>query len=95
MSGARMKKRDRERTMPQAIQILLDELCADLGFCLPPNEKTRLCSAERWDADEFASAVFQAEGMKIGEHLSLGRQVRRRFTDRFGASIDRTSFQMQ
>jgi hypothetical protein len=41
---------------------LLDELCVDLGFCLPKAEYARLEATPPPDVDAFTDAVFVAEG---------------------------------
>ena len=46
-----------------AVQRLLDELCVELGFCLPSREQARLLQSPPTDPDEFTNAVFAAEGM--------------------------------
>ena len=76
----------------KALQSLLDALCVDLGFYLPPDDQRRIVSAKHYDEHQFTCEVFRAEEMNPDEHLALSRQVRRRFTDRFGASIDREDF---
>jgi len=60
------------------VRQLLHELCVDLGFCLPPEERQRLREAPPADADGFTGAVFAAEGLDPGPHSELWRQVRDR-----------------
>lgn len=57
------------------VQRLLDELCADLGFCLPTREQARLRQWQLFDADEFTDAVFVAEGMDPRLYPHLRSQV--------------------
>ena len=64
------------------IQPLLDELCVDLGFCLPPAEQAHLRQAPLVDVDQFTDAVFVAEGLSPDEHKDLRSLVRVR-VDRF------------
>ena len=45
------------------IDHLLSELCAELGYCLPPAERERLVPAPPPTALAFTRAVFVAEGM--------------------------------
>lgn len=42
---------------------LLEELCVDLGFCLPPDAQARLIDEPPDGIDEFTDAVIQAEGL--------------------------------
>ncbi|MDT0341487.1 hypothetical protein [Streptomyces litchfieldiae] len=60
------------------VRRLLYELCVDLGFCLPPEEQSRLADAPPAGVDAFTDAVFEAEGMDPGRHGQLRRQVRER-----------------
>ena len=44
------------------IAYLLDELCAQFGFCLPAAARERLAADPPADPDAFAAAVYRAEG---------------------------------
>jgi hypothetical protein len=46
-----------------AVQRLLDGLCDELGFCIPPRERARLLQSPPTDPDEFTDAVFAAQGL--------------------------------
>jgi SAM-dependent methyltransferase len=65
---------------PDAIMVqrLLDELCVDLGFCLPADEQQRLRQSPPADVDVFTDAVFHAEGMDPGSDRRLRTEVRQR-----------------
>jgi hypothetical protein len=65
---------------------LLGELCVDLGFCLPPDEHSRLMNEPPSDVDAFTDAVFVAEGMRPHGDLHLRRQVRERVLAHFKAA---------
>ena len=56
---------------------LLDVLCTDLGFCLPPQQLARI-EAEEWvDVVALTDAVFMAEGLNPqAADRHLYRQVR-------------------
>ena len=43
---------------------LLNDLCVELGFCLPLNDIERLVSSPPEDAVTFTDAVFAAEGLR-------------------------------
>jgi hypothetical protein len=63
---------------PQArVQVLLDELCVKLGFCLSPGEQHRLRESTPADVDSFTDAVLEAEGVDP----RLNKQLRRRVRD--------------
>jgi hypothetical protein len=66
---------------------LLDGLCVDLGFCLPPEEKDRLMTSPPNTAEAFTDAVFLAEGMDpLLADRHLWRQVRNRVREAFRGS---------
>lgn len=92
----KMKKRHPPNTMSEALDFLLYDICVELGFCVPPQEHTRICATEFWDADAFTAEVFRLEGMDPDEHLTWKRQIHKRFTDMFGSgSVDAESFQQR
>jgi hypothetical protein len=45
------------------IVYLLETLCIDLGFCLPPDVRKTLISSPPGTVDEFTQAVFLGEGL--------------------------------
>lgn len=72
------------------IDCLLAELCADLGFCLPPDARTRLMQQTDADVDDFTDEVIRAEG--FGPYpdipVRLRRDVRRRVMECFRLGTD-------
>ena len=67
-----------------ATELLLDRLCTELGFCLPPTERARLEASPPTSVQAFTDAVFVAEG--IDPELAdkhLWRQVRDRMAEHF------------
>ena len=72
------------------IQFLFNELCVDLGFCLPGEAQARLLNNPPADIDAFADAVIRAEGLDPSADIprTLRRDVRMRvasyFTQRQG-----------
>jgi len=57
------------------IGFLLDELCVDLGFCLPPDGQAQLMNNPPADIDAFTDAVIRAEG--LDPHADIPHHVRR------------------
>lgn len=55
---------------------LLAALCVKLGFCLSPEEQSRLSQSPPRTIDAFTDAVFQAEGMNPNAESQLWQQVR-------------------
>ncbi|WP_194815806.1 hypothetical protein [Nocardia sp. XZ_19_385] len=60
------------------VAFLLDNLCVELGFCPPLDEKSRLCASPPKDVDSFTDAVFVAEGMDPNEDTRLRKLVRQK-----------------
>lgn len=76
------------KPLEHKLTTLLDWLCIQWGFCLPPKERDRIAKCERWDAQEFALAVVTAEGFPApAEEIEWLRQIRNRFIEYFGASV--------
>lgn len=48
---------------PKATTRLLDSLCVDMGFCLPPDDRARLIHDAPSTEREFTDEVFEAEGL--------------------------------
>jgi hypothetical protein len=69
----------------QVLQTLLDELCVDLGFCLPADAQARILNNSPADIDAFTDAVIRAEGLdpqaEIPRHLR--RDVKARVAKHF------------
>ena len=63
---------------------LLDALCIDLGFCVPPTARDALLASPPECPAAFADAVFQAEGLDPAAHRPLYRQVLRVVTQHLG-----------
>jgi len=52
----------------EQVEALLWELCVDLGFCLPPEAYEALVTNPPAATDEFARAVFTAEGLDFDNY---------------------------
>jgi hypothetical protein len=67
---------------PTEVRQLLDELCVDMGFCLPPLARSQLEQMPPGEADAFARAVFVAENLnpEVADR-QLFHQVRDRIAD--------------
>jgi hypothetical protein len=66
---------------------LLDELCVEWGFCVPPEAYNEICRRSSLSAEEFASAVLQAEGMNPEYEKKWFRSPSNRFVETFGAFV--------
>ncbi|MFC0528436.1 hypothetical protein [Phytohabitans kaempferiae] len=65
-----------EHDRSDEVQRLLDDLCVNLGFCLPREEQRRLRVSPPPDAESFTVAVFEAEGLDPRQDKRLYRDVR-------------------
>jgi hypothetical protein len=74
-------------TLEDRLSQLLDELCVDWGFCIPPPDAQRIASTKTLTADQFAYAVLTAEGFVAEYETRWFKQIRQRFVDRFGQEI--------
>jgi len=64
---------------------LLDDLCVQLGYCLPPEDRQRIIASPPLSIDAFTDAVMEAEGLDPVLMDSQQRwQVRRLVADAFG-----------
>lgn len=45
------------------LEALLDQLCADYGYCLPPGRQAEILMQPPQDVDAFVDAVLEAEGL--------------------------------
>jgi len=73
----------------QDTEKLLDELCVDLGFCLPPGEYRAIVDDPPESVPAFVDAVFAAEGMEPATaDRHLWRQVRDVVADFFHGASD-------
>lgn len=68
----------RIRASQNRIQGLLDTLCVELGFCIPPEDRDAIVADPPMDAGRFAERVFRAEGMEPRDDRRLYAQVRER-----------------
>ncbi len=73
--------------MELELRILLNELCVDLGFCIPADDQTRIVTAEHWNVDEFTNAVLRAEGFNPEHGTQWSRDIRQRFIGKFGDMV--------
>ena len=74
-------------SLQKELDRLLNEITVELGFMLTAEVKNKILTADFYDAESFTNDVFGAEDMDPDENLRLKRQVRKKFTDRFGASF--------
>jgi hypothetical protein len=73
---------------PRQVDLLLEELCVKLGFCLPREAQLRLRENPPLEIDAFVDAVIRAEGLdpQAGISLHLYRDMRERVVKHFKAA---------
>ena len=69
------------------VERLLDQLCTELGFCLPASQYARLEKMLPMSVDAFTDAVFWVEGLEPQAKTELRRQVRERVASRFETTV--------
>ena len=57
------------------VESLLDKLCVDLGFCLPPKPRARIIANPPRNPHRFSEVVMKAEGFESAGHSELFEQV--------------------
>jgi len=80
------------KNMEEALKLLLDELCVDWGFCLPPKAQIRITNQKHFAADEFACLVLEAEGMNSEMEIEYRRKIRNKFREVFGNELHENDF---
>lgn len=78
--------------MYSSVGYLLDELCVEWGFCIPPNDAEIIKEEKYLEADEFACKVLIAEGMDPEYEIRWRRKIRNKFVDQFGHEISVNDF---
>lgn len=73
---------------PREVEFLLEDLCVQLGFCLPPDDQLRLIDHPPSDVESFTNAVFLAEGL---DPKLESRQLRRSVSEVISRAMDRTA----
>jgi hypothetical protein len=72
---------------------LLSKLCSALGFCLSPDARRQLLESPPATADDFADAVFLAEGLDPSTaDRHLYRQVRAMTSEAFQSGDEKREY---
>ena len=81
-----MRKRGRKRSgrLEEDLQLFIDDLCVNGGFCNDLKALQLLAKHPVVSAQKFARAVLEAEGMDPERNAAHLRLIVRRFTDRYG-----------
>lgn len=69
------------------VKQLLDWLCIQWGFCIPPKAAQDICQRSELTADEFANLVLLAEEMDPEAEKEWFCKIRDRFIEQFGESV--------
>jgi hypothetical protein len=74
-----------DKKLQEGISELLNWLCVEWGFCIPPDAAKHIAETQNVDAETFAREVLKAEGMNPDYEVKWLRKIKRRFVDEFGA----------
>lgn len=83
------KRNNLQSPLEKELRKLLDALCVEWGFCIPPGDADRIATSSVLTADDFAKEVLKAEGMYLEQHTEWYGKIRQRFIDRFGESVSK------
>ncbi|MDO8378196.1 hypothetical protein [Phenylobacterium sp.] len=56
---------ERDATVSAKLDLLLEKICLEWGFCLGPDDAQRIIDMTDIDAEAFATVVLAAEGMVV------------------------------
>jgi hypothetical protein len=74
------------------LDLLLDDLCRDWGFCNRRTAGDLVTAGKFLSATEFARAVLQAEAMNPEYEANWVRRIQERFIARYGSSVSPESY---
>ena len=83
---------DGSRATVSAVDVarLLNDLCAELGYCIPPSERDRIIADPPASVDAFTDAVVVAEGLDpVLMATDQRQQVRRMVAAAFSEPVSR------
>ena len=83
------KRRD---DLIEDLNLLLDDFCMQWGFCNRLRAEHLLQPGKMLSAEEFACAVLQTEGMNAEHEPEWRRRMRKKFVERYGASVSIESY---
>lgn len=66
------------------IEKLLNDLCVDLGFCLPIEIQEQIKVKDFESPDEFARHILEAEGLDSDLEIQFRREIRDLYKEIFG-----------
>jgi hypothetical protein len=79
-------------SMKRDINILIDKLCAEQGFCLSPQVVKDILLKDHISADEFTKYILMGEGMDPSYELEHFRNIKKKFTDIFGNEVSERDY---
>lgn len=86
----------KQATLERDLDVLLDDLCREWGFCTRLNGRQLIAETGSIDAETFAQAVLVAEGLNPEYEVRWMRNMKRVFSERYGSgSISVSSYEAE
>ena len=85
----------RKAGLADDLNLLLDDLCTEWGFCNQLRANALLAPGHVLSADDFAAAVLQAEGMSAEHEVAWRRRIKVKFAERYGASVSEEIYALE
>ncbi len=70
--------------MRKELEKLINQLCTEWGFCIPPKKASEIIETKNIDPDQFACAILKAEGMNPELEIEWRRKIKNKFTEVIG-----------
>jgi hypothetical protein len=81
------KSPSRKCSLENDLRKVLNWLCVEWGFCIPPKDRNRIANSHHLDAGKFAAEVLIAEGLDPELEREWFRKIRSRFVEQFGETV--------
>ena len=73
--------------MQNELEQLLNNLCTEWGFCIPPIEADKIIKKQKISAEQFAFSVLKAEGFNPENEIEWKRKIKNKFIEAFGNEL--------
>ena len=73
--------------LAEDLELLLGDLCVKWGFCNRLSGEDLVRDHQPLTGEDFARSILTAEGMNPEYEIAWLRQIKQRFTDRYGDTV--------